>query len=91
MFALATRGFSITPVAIISLAGCGADYSDRADAAASARSLFQAVDDHDGRAACAALVPAATDRLTTGDSTCKDEIMKAGLTGGPISQPADTG
>jgi hypothetical protein len=84
MFARTLRGLLGALVVAGSLAGCAAAGGERADAAASARSLFQAVDRHDGRAACAALAPAAAESLTTGDSTCADEITKVGLTGGPV-------
>jgi hypothetical protein len=79
------RSLLLTLAATVSLTGCAASSSESAEATASARALFQAVDRHDGRAACAALAPAAAESLATGGSACEDEIMKVGLTGGPIS------
>jgi hypothetical protein len=76
MIACTVRGLPLTSVAVVSLAGCAASPAESADAAASARSLFQAVDRHDGGSACAALAPAAAEGLATGDSACKDEVMK---------------
>jgi hypothetical protein len=85
MIACTVRDQLLTLTVSVSLAGCAASPGESADAAARARSLFQAVDRHDGRAACAALAPAAAESLATGGSACEDEIMKVGLTGGPIS------
>jgi hypothetical protein len=85
MIACTVRDQLLTPTVSVSLAGCAASPGESADAAARARALFQAVDRHDGRAACAALAPAAAESLATGGSACEDEIMKVGLTGGPIS------
>jgi hypothetical protein len=85
VIACTVRGLLITPAAGGSPAGRAASPGESADAAASARALFQTVDRHDGRTTCAALAPAAAESLAPGDSACKDEIMKVGLTGGPIS------
>jgi hypothetical protein len=85
MMACRIGGILLTPAVIVALAGCAVSHSESADAAASARSLFRAVDRHEGRAAFAVLAPAAAESLTTGGVACGEEIMKLGLRGGPIS------
>jgi hypothetical protein len=86
MLATTIWGFLVTPAVMACLAGCAASHGESADVAAVARSLFEAVDRHDGRAACAVLAPAAAESLETGNSACKDEVTTVGLTGGPISR-----
>ncbi|MEW2353841.1 hypothetical protein [Spirillospora sp. NPDC029432] len=47
-------------------------------------SLYGAVRDGDGRAACERLVPRAARSLESGGSDCAQEILGLGLRGGPV-------
>lgn len=82
-------GLSVTVlvVGVALLTGCSASGHGGVDAtvAGTVRSFFQAIDRHDGRAACAALAPRAAEGLETGDTTCDREITTLRLSGGPIS------
>lgn len=62
------------------LAGCA--HPAGSGVRAAVREFFAAVAADDGDAACADLAPQAAKALESADSTCADEIVKLGLTGG---------
>jgi hypothetical protein len=77
------RVLAAVSLAALACAGCGmAAEKDGVREAASA--LFRDVRNGDGAAACGRLVPQAASGLETGGTRCEDEILKLGLSGGPL-------